>query len=111
MVLPLGQHREQESDALHGGREFNLVSLAGQCRENGSTLDCLVALIAKITKAVEPVEPWVAPRPQRRLTKHEIDQLVDSRRAGTKIADLATDFKVHRSTVLANLKRRGLSGA
>lgn len=48
----------------------------------------------------------VAPRPQRQLSQDEILELVRRRLEGMKINDLAAEFRVHRSTVVRQLKLR-----
>jgi hypothetical protein len=46
---------------------------------------------------------------QHRLRPEEIDELVRQYQAGAKVADLATDFHIHRDTVSVILNRRGVS--
>jgi len=46
----------------------------------------------------------------RHLTQVEIAELVAARQAGTQIKDLASRFRVHKSTVIAHLERAGVPG-
>ena len=48
------------------------------------------------------------PQQQRRLTPVEVDKLVQERVDGQTIATLARQFGVHRTTVMAHLRRIGL---
>ena len=43
---------------------------------------------------------------QHRLKPDEIDQLVEARKAGATIKELAAKFEIHRTTVMEHLKRR-----
>lgn len=47
---------------------------------------------------------------QRRLTDREVDDLVTQYEAGSTIDTLAQEFKIHRTTVMAHLERRGVPG-
>lgn len=42
---------------------------------------------------------------QIRLTKAEVDELVKARQGGALIKELAEQFGIHRTTVMAHLKR------
>lgn len=44
---------------------------------------------------------------QHRLTPEEVDRLLDHYHAGTKINDLAAEFKVGRTTVMKHVERAG----
>ena len=84
-----------------------LVRLAGQLREQIPTLEDLSNL-SQATPGRRPVDrkPSSPPRPQRQLTSLELQDLVHRRLEGVKINDLATEFGVHRSTILRQLKER-----
>jgi len=43
---------------------------------------------------------------QTRLTVSKIDELLATREAGATIAELAAQFNIHRTTVMAHLKRK-----
>jgi len=43
----------------------------------------------------------------RRLNSSEVDRLVESYEQGTLLMDLALTFGIHRTTVMAHLRRRG----
>ena len=45
---------------------------------------------------------------QTRLTASQINELLATRAAGATIAQLATRFDIHRTTVMAHLKRNNL---
>jgi DNA-directed RNA polymerase specialized sigma24 family protein len=45
---------------------------------------------------------------QHRLRDDEIDDLVAAYEGGCTVDELAEDFQVHRTTVMSNLKRRGV---
>jgi hypothetical protein len=47
---------------------------------------------------------------QRRLTPDEIVRLIDGRGAGLRIADLASEFGINRTTVIRHLRRNGEAG-
>ena len=52
--------------------------------------------------------PVARHRTQRRLRADDIDALVDCYRAGDAIADLAAQFAINRTTVMAHLNRRNV---
>lgn len=96
---------EQRSD----GTLFNkLILLPGQLREHSSTLEALVSLLGTTPEkpAVTRKPRNALPKPQRQLTQDEIRDLVQRRLEGVKINDLAAEFRVHRSTVLRQLRLR-----
>jgi transposase-like protein len=45
---------------------------------------------------------------QRQLDQEDVGRLVEAYAAGTPLADLARTFGIHRSTVSAHVKRRGV---
>lgn len=46
---------------------------------------------------------------QRRLTAEQVDQLLDEYRAGASMKDLANQWRLHRTTVAAHLRRAGVA--
>jgi hypothetical protein len=46
---------------------------------------------------------------QRRLSAEQVDQLVAAYQAGKTVRELASQFDLHRTTVLAHLERQGVS--
>ena len=55
-----------------------------------------------------PARPTRSVRRQRRLTEPEVDQLVERYQRGCSIHILDRDFQIHRTTVSAQLKSRGV---
>ena len=58
---------------------------------------------------VDPTNPGVASLPvQRRLAPGEVADLVAAYRQGVLVEDLATSFRVNRTTVLGHVRRQGV---
>lgn len=57
----------------------------------------------------EPTPPREVRRSPQ-LKSDNVDRLVAGRLAGAEISSLATEFGVHRATVIAHLNRRGIEG-
>ena len=108
MVHPPGQHREQDPDVL-GGREISLVSLAGQYREHGATVEKLLKLVMRTSPSVPRLPGTLVPQQQLRLTSERVDQLVDAYRGGGTIKALAVEYGIHHTTVMRHLDKRGIT--
>ena len=63
--------------------------------------------VADAREAQPPLEPMQR-SVQRRLDGPEIDRLVTGYQRGQSLADLATEFRLHRRTVAAHLEARGV---
>jgi hypothetical protein len=58
---------------------------------------------------VHPTDPLVGSLPvQRRLASDEVDELVAAYRRGVPVEELATSFRVNRTTVLGHARRHGV---
>jgi len=64
--------------------------------------------LAHANEGPQVTEP-VWPRIQHRLDTLEIDRLVADYQAGRSLADLASEFDIHRRTVAMHLERRGVA--
>jgi IS30 family transposase len=89
------------------------VEVSGQLsnHEIGSQVAQLHAVVLEQRNGglVPQVAAEIAPRRrQRRLTAVELAKLSAAYRDGTPVNDLATQFRVHRSTVLDHLNRSGM---
>ena len=68
----------------------------------------LQSILADSSRDRPPTRPTRSVRRLRRLTEPEVDQLVECYQQGTPINVLARDLGVHRTTISAQLKARGV---
>lgn len=82
-----------------------MVALGTRCANNEKLADLVVSSPAAVR---DPSGPAV--RRLRRLTEAQVQELVEVRRAGAEIKELAERFGIDRSTVIAQLRRAGVPG-
>lgn len=82
-----------------------VVALAGQSAKNSDPRD------KAVLRADPPPEPAHAPRRrQKRLNPADVERLAAARKAGAEINGLATEFGIHRATVINHLNHAGVDG-
>lgn len=87
---------------------FYLVLLAGQLREHADQVKALLTVPREAQNRESKRLPAKGSQPQRRLTPEQVDELVQAYRAGGTIKGLAVQFRIHHTTVMAHLDRRGV---
>ena len=92
--------RHSPSDS-HSARQNNQGQLSNPLNKSPGT-----DAGAQVTTATQP---FSSNQVLKRLRTGEVDDLVDSYRAGGRIDDLAQRFGVHRTTVMTHLHRRHIS--
>ena len=86
---------------------YVLVELLGRYSKQDIT-SRLQRLLAGSASDRPPARPTRSVRRLRRLTESEVDELVERYQNGCSMHTLARDFEIHRTTVSAQLKARGV---
>lgn len=71
-------------------------------------MTCLTYERQKGSKPSPVAPPASTLEPQRRLSKAEIDEMVEIYQQGSSVPQVAAQFQIHRATVMTHLKRRGV---
>lgn len=116
----LSEQRSQQAKNVHvATRAKTTRPHTNNTVVQGLTCDQLVDALVRLSNTAQPTfapvleqsQPSLALAPvnqQVRLKPAEIDELVAAYESGVNVAGLATSFKIHRTTVMARLRRRGV---
>jgi DNA-binding CsgD family transcriptional regulator len=83
-----------------------MVDLLGRLSNPGS--EPVGSSVERVDPPTAAVESRTDHQVQRRLGVSEVNKMVDRREAGETIEQLAERFGVHRTTVMAHLRRQGV---
>jgi uncharacterized protein (DUF433 family) len=77
---------------------YGLASNIGRCGDISAPLDT----------CPEPEQPRRVPQAQKRLSRAQIAELLCAYTEGATVLELATEYGIHRTTVMAHLDRNGI---
>lgn len=83
------------------------MEVLGRYSKHWSQIQVIQKLLAMTPNGC-PVAPVLSRQAQYRLSKSEIERLLIIYQSGRTVNDLAADFQVNRTTIMAHLRRAGV---